>query len=61
MEQTVLMVRTVQIGKMELFKKMGKTVLTERMVKTEATGCMEKTAQLLATAMIVETMVLTEQ
>ena len=46
---------------MELFKKMGMTVLTERMVKTEATGCMEKTAQLLATAMIVETMVLTEQ
>ena len=41
--------------------KMGMTVLTERMVKTEATGCLEKTAQLPATGMIVETMVLTEQ
>ena len=49
------------IWKMELFKKMGMTVLTERMVKTEATGCLEKTAQLPATGTIVETMVLTEQ
>ena len=37
MEQTVLMVRTVQIGKMELYKKMVKTALTVQL--TLVTKC----------------------